>query len=110
MFSLKSQPLSIPNGGTNTPELDLGADGNRGPIILEILAPAALTGVVTIEICNVSGGTFRTLTAGGSDVAIAAGKAVIVTDLPGTGVLRLHSSGAEAAQRDFAVSGADKYR
>jgi hypothetical protein len=110
MFAPPIQTISIPNGGTDTPELNLAGDINRGPIILEILAPAALTAAVTVQISDVSGGTFRTLTTGGADVAIAAGKAVVVTDLPATGVLRLHSAGAEAAQRDFRIIGADKYR
>ncbi len=110
MFSPPIQTLSIPNAGTDSPELNLAGDINRGPIILEILAPAALTGVVTVQVSDVSGGTFRTLQTGGADVAIAAAKAIVITDLPATGVLRLHSTLAEAAQRDFRVFGADKYR
>jgi hypothetical protein len=110
MFAPPVQTLSIPNAGTDSPELNLAGDINRGPIIIEILAPAVVTGTITIQVSNVSGGTFRTLTTGGADVAIAAAKAVIVTDLPATGVLRIHSSATEAAQRDFVVLGANKFR
>lgn len=110
MFTPNPSTLSIPSSGSDSPELNLAGDINRGPIILELLAPAALTGTVTVQVSNVSGGTFRTLQTGGADIAIAAAKALVITDLPATGVLRLHSSGTEAAQRDFIVFGAGKYR
>lgn len=109
MFATNPTTLSIPNAGTDSPELDLGASGSKRVITIAILAPAAVTGTITVLLCDVSGGTFRTLQTGGADITIAATKAVVITAIPATGVLKIHSSAAEAAQRDFRLIGANLY-
>jgi hypothetical protein len=73
---------------------------------------AALTGTVTLavikdlanddETADVSWATLQSPP--GTDVAIAADKAVVVTDLPAAAI-RLESSAAEAADRTFFVYG-----
>jgi len=98
--------LRISNGGTNSPALtSLGAVGRVGlgaATGLTIYAPATLTGTVTIEVLPYGDATWRTLQSGGADVTIAATKAVVISP-PAFADLRLHSSGAEGADRDFFV-------
>lgn len=103
--------LSIPNAGTDTPALSTlmskGAArstfGNAAR--LTVHAPAALTGVVTVQVSSKYGsGVWKTLqTETGVDIAIAAGKAVPLALYAGIEDIRIHSAGAEAAQRDFDV-------
>ena len=101
--------MSIPNGGTDTPALSTmmskgalrSTVGNCSDI--EVYGPAALSGVVTIQIAAKYGsGVWTTLQSGGADVTIAAGKSVQVP-IGAFEDLRLHSAGAEAAQRDIDV-------
>lgn len=101
--------LSIPNAGTDTPAVSTlmskGAArstfGNSRNI--SVTSPAALTGACTIQVSpKYASGIWATLQVNGADVAIAAGKSVSVP----TGAyedIRIHSAGAEAAQRDFQV-------
>jgi hypothetical protein len=96
-----SKVLSIPNGGTDTPAYAeprlIGAAA-----AITVVAPAALTGVCTIQIDDGSG-NFRTAQSPpGTDIALAAGKAVVLPPAAMTN-FRIHSAGAEAAQRDFTV-------
>lgn len=99
--------LSIPNGGTDTPALSSiwskgmvrSTFGNDADLI--VYAPAALTGAVTVQISSKYGsGVWKTLNDGVADIAIAAGKAVQIP-LGAAEDIRLHSAGAEGAQRDF---------
>lgn len=96
--------ISIPNGGTDSPVIDADLYGPFESIT--IMAPATLTGTVTVQVGTTdaaSGATFVTLQSPpGTDVAIAAGKAFSITP-PNFPQFRMHSSGAEAAQRDFNV-------
>lgn len=101
--------LSVPNAGTDTPALSSmmskGAArstfGNSRNI--SITAPAALTGACTVQVSPKYGsGQWATLQVNGADVAVAAGKSVNVPSGAWED-LRIHSAGAEAAQRDFQV-------
>lgn len=95
--------LSIPNGGTDSPALStLSKSGYGAAIGLLIGGPAALTGTVTVQVQNAGDATWRTLQSGGADVAIAATKAIVISPTVFAD-LRLHSSGAEGAQRDFVI-------
>ena len=101
--------LSIPNAGTDSPALRtiLSAGqlkvifGTCTVFIVTCLA-AALTAGVTVSVLPVEGGsTWTTLqNPSNSDVTIGALKSV---PFPYSGFrdLRIHSSSAEAAQRDF---------
>jgi hypothetical protein len=102
--------LSIPNAGTDSPALStLLSKGNLRSTLgnseeITIFAPAALTGVCTAQVRSQYGvGPWVTLQQNGADVAIGAGKAA---NIYGAAIedLRIHSAGAEAAQRDFVVS------
>lgn len=102
--------LSIPNGGTDTPALSsLLSKGNLRSTLgntsmLTVFAPAALTAACTVQVRSQYGtGAWLTLQENGADVAVAAGKAVDVFGVAAED-LRVHSAGAEGAQRDFVVS------
>lgn len=101
--------LTIANGGTDTPALSSlmskGAArstfGNAGDLM--VYAPAALTGVVTVQIkAAYAGSDWKTLNDGTADITIAAGKAVQVP-MGALEDLRIHSAAAEGAARDFDV-------
>lgn len=95
--------LSIPNGGTDSPVLDADVFGKFEAIT--VMAPATLTGTITVQVgvLDIVNPTFDTLQSPpGTDVAIAASKAFTISP-PCFPQFRLHSSGAEAAQRDFQI-------
>lgn|SRR6266853_2664540 len=97
--------LTIANGGTDS-NIVVGTDGRVGfgsSHGITIWAPAALTGVITVLVSYLLTPTveFDTLQlTPGTDVTIAAGKAVVIPH-PGFYALRLHSASAEGAQRVF---------
>jgi hypothetical protein len=107
--------LSIPNGQTksNSVQDHFGAPGTAGMVALDnaatitIKAPAALTGVCTVQVaqtCPALDADFQNYQdTPGVDVVIAAGKTVRI-GLPGCSDLRIISAGAEGAQRDFICS------
>jgi LysM repeat protein len=71
-----------------------------------IKAPAALTGVVTVQVAMTTPAVdadFGNYNDGVSDITIAAGKTIKIPN-PSCTDLRLISAGAEGAQRDFVVS------
>lgn len=101
--------LSIPNAGSDTPALSsLISKGNARSTLgnsesITVFPPAALTGAVTVQISPKYGsGQWFTLQQNGADVAVAAGKAVVINEVAFED-LRLHSAGVEAAARDFDV-------
>src|SRR6266581_3726556 len=101
--------LSIPNAGTDTPAYAVqSALGSSMSVV--VFAPAALTAAVTVQVApvaNPQAADWKTLqltgTGAPSDITIAAGKAVAISLSAGYRAFRLHSAGAEAAQRDFIV-------
>lgn len=99
--------LSIPNGGTDTPALSsLISKGNARSTLgntsmLTVYVPAALTAACTIQVDPQYGsGRWKTLQENGADIALAAGKAVDIFGVAAEDI-RIHSAGAEGAQRDF---------
>lgn len=108
-----ASPTSI--GGPNANGL-LYADDLNDYDAIGIFAPAALTGTVSLQAADSDptvsptwGNLQVPAGAAPADITIAAGKCVIVEPQTMTGIpvfgLRLNSSGAEAAQRDFKVYG-----
>lgn len=104
--------LVIANGGTKSASLGDFWGANPAKVALDSMAkvtiqgPAALTGVVTVQVAQVSpaaDGDFVALQSGGADVTIPAAKA---TNLPVFTAkdLRLVSAGAEGAARTFLVT------
>lgn len=101
--------LSIDVNGTDTAALSsLMSKGAARSSIgncsdLEIYAPDALTGTVTLQIASKYGSTeWKTFQTDGVDVALVAGK-VIQVPIGAFEDLRFHSSSAEGAQRDIDV-------
>lgn len=109
MSHTAQKTLSIANGGTDSPRLsDVWSKGQVRSTLgamtnLTIMAPAALTGVITVQVApkyaDVAG-NFRPLQEGGADITLVAGKVTNIK-LAAFGDLRIHSAGAEGAQRDF---------
>lgn len=103
--------LSIANGQTDTPALSsLFSRGQLKALLgslvqMVIQAPSALTGAVTIQVVGTEGSSsWVTLQSpAGTDIPIAASKAVIV-NAGAFRDLRLHSASAEGAQRDFVLT------
>lgn len=97
--------LTIPAAGSNSNELSSIA--YHSCVAISIHAPATLTGAITLESADedVDGATFDTVQSPpGTDIAVAAGKSIVLTDKPWPRI-RLHSAGVEAAERVFAVWG-----
>lgn len=99
--------LTIANGGTNSGALLAGNVATQfgSNVDMVIFAPAALTGTVTMQIAPLespSAGDWKTAYLGGADVTIPAGKAVVVPVVAFKN-MRLVSSGAEGADRNFEV-------
>lgn len=91
--------LTISNGDTESSELDLKGTAKR-QWVMKISGPSALTGTITIQTAEKTGGTYNTLQSGGSDINVSAGKQVIIDPLI-AGALKLVSSGAEGDDRTF---------
>lgn len=71
---------------------------------MTIIAPAALTGTITVEV-STDNSTFGTLQSPpGTDINIAAGKSIVLDEVY-VRYVRLKSSGAEGADRTFQVTG-----
>lgn len=99
--------LRILNGAANSPaltSLQFGRVGLGMAAGITIYGPAAVDGVITVEVLPYGDSTWRTLQSGGTDVTIAAGKAVVISP-PAFADLRLHGSVNQTADRDFFVDG-----
>jgi len=101
--------VSIANAGTDSPAVSVSTTGLR-PVfdtaeMWFISAPAALTGAVTVQVSYVESPTTEwvTLQVNGADVAVAAGKGVVIK-AAGFRAFRFHSAATELAQRDFLVA------
>jgi hypothetical protein len=111
MASLQKASLTIAAAGQNSGELT--DDQLRNARSMTIIAPATLTGTVTVQCGDIKPGEVVAGVPGtanfvdvqsppGTDVIVTAGKATVLTVAPFPR-LRLHSTLAEAAQRDFIV-------
>jgi filamentous hemagglutinin family protein len=104
--SWRKSTLSILNGQTDSPILDLTEAKARYGVHLTIIAPGTLPEAITVQVTDGAAGTiFGTLQSSGADITIAAAKAVVIGKLVAGG-LRLHAGVAVAAQRDFIIQGA----
>lgn len=106
MSSVKITSLTIPSGQTVSNGLVGTAKFLRN---IALYAPSSLAGAITVEVSDTQGGTFRTLQSGGTDVAIAAGKCVVLIEVPFID-MRLKTTSAPGADEDFAVVGQEEYR
>lgn|SRR5512135_715977 len=96
--------LSIPNAGTDSPVLDADVFGQFEAIT--VFAPATVTGTITVQVgiddANPASAFDTLQSPPGTDVALAGAKAITISP-PCFPQFRIHSSAAEAAQRDFKV-------
>ena len=90
--------LTIASGGTSSGSV--GRAALRAARAIAIFAPATLPETVNIAVSNDGGSTYCTLQSGGSDIAIAAGKALVI-DAVAFDDLRLTATGAVGANRAF---------
>ena len=101
--------LSIPSAGTDSPALSSILSAGQLKVIfggctsftIHSLA-AAFTGTITVQVVSTEGAAFpgQTLQSNGADITLVATKATPFF-YSGFRDLRIHSSGAEAGQRDF---------
>lgn len=98
----RKQTLTIAQSGQISDVLNTGSQGVLEGYIIGILAPSAVTGTITVQVCDLEAGTYRALQSNGVDVTIAAGKAAVLDPMPFQ-YLRLSSGSAEAAARAFVV-------
>jgi len=89
--------LVIANGGTDSNNIEVDAVND-----LCIFAPATLTGTINVQVSPDASNWFD-LKSGGSNVAVAASAAVVITN-GGFKYLRVHSGSAEGAARTFNAS------
>ena len=98
---------TIPNGQSDSNWLSVPKAVFAHVINFLIYGPAALTAAVTVEVAaneQPVGGDQRTLQlVPGTDVTVPALKAVKV-EAGGIMSIRVHSAGAEGAQRDFIIT------
>lgn len=72
----RTKTLTIASAAQLTDVLDMGSEGMYAAWDLGIIAPAALTGTVTLQVSDSATGTFVDLQSSGSDVALTAAKAM----------------------------------
>jgi len=100
--------LTIASGQTDSPALSTVAKPKIAlgvAIDLVIYAPSALTGTVSVQVSPIEepdSADWRTASVAGTPVTIAAGAAEVVPVVAARD-LRIHSSGAEGADRSFIV-------
>lgn len=99
--------LQIANGGTNSAKLSSILSAGQMKVVrtaksITIHAPAALTGTVKVGVSYDGGTNFTELNENGTDVSVAAGDARVIFST-GWDDLRLQSSVAEGAARDFVL-------
>jgi len=104
--------ISIANAGTDSPDFGTikGAQSVLGSIAsMIIFAPATLPETINLQCCPIdapgAAPNDRKILQWqpGTDLVIAAGRAVNVPLVAGFRSFRLHATGAVAAQRDFVV-------
>jgi hypothetical protein len=98
----RKKTLTIAQDAQDSDVLSVGSLGSLEGYLIGVISPAALTGTVTIEVCDDAAGTFRTLQSSGNDVTLTAAKAAVLSPMPFP-FMRLHSSEAEAADRAFLI-------
>lgn len=98
----KSTTLTIANGQTESPALDLQAVFPAGKLSLLIIAPATLPETVTPRVSGTTAGTHHALQSGGSDITLPAAKSTTIDPLV-AGSLKLVAGGAVAADRAFEI-------
>lgn len=99
--------LVVPSGGTLSNQATL----NEGEVFtITVYAPATVAEAVTFDVADVGGGTFRTYQQViGTDSTVAAGKAIVLTDVTAA-AFRIKLGGAAAAARSFVVLAVRKGR
>jgi hypothetical protein len=107
---MRNQPillgtLTIASGGTASGAIEVGDKPIRS---LVIAAPAALTGVVSVQVSLDAGVTWKYLTSGGADIQIAAARCVVV-DCVGYDQVRVFSSAAEGGARAFVLKVVEEF-
>lgn len=99
--------LRITSGQANSAKLSTLLSAGQRKVLgtaksITIHAPATLTGTVKVGVSYDGGTTFTELNENGTDVSVAAGDARVIFSV-GWDDLRLQSSVAEGADRDFVL-------
>ena len=105
---INQSTVTIPNGTATSAAVDLGQLGSRRNLVLGLVAPAALTNTIHVNVStdNVTYGRFQSPP--GTDIAIPAGKAMLFTDFPFRYLKLVTAAGNEGADRVFQITGSAK--
>lgn len=102
-----AQTLTIANGGTTSPTLDLIETRSKVVAGILIVSPGTLPETVNIQVTtdlSASPVVWGTLQSGGADIALPAAKATQITETTAAAV-RLVSTAPVAADRVFSIRG-----
>ena len=101
--------LVIANSGTTSGTIKADEFERQGCIGINIQAPAALTGTLTVEISLDDGSTFAAWQSPpGTDITVAQAKAITVA-FSGWDELRVKSDASEGAERTILIRGTRGY-
>ena len=92
---------TIANGQQNSSAVAVPST-RQSQRFVAIYGPPTLTGTCVVAVSSDNGATFKTLQSGGSDIAVAADKCVVI-DVPLAlfDEIRIESDGAEGGERTF---------
>lgn len=97
--------ITIANGATESPVLDLRSANNQFLISLLIVSPTTLAEVVKVHVATGPTGTFQALQSDGVDITLPAAKATSIHPIGMIGALKLVAGVAVAAARTFELAG-----
>lgn len=97
-----SKQITILNGQTDSPELDLAAMFPASRLSLMIIAPGTLPESVGIRVSPAVGGTYAAVQSAGDDIVLPAGKATSVSPIV-AGALKLVAGAGVGDDRLFEI-------
>jgi hypothetical protein len=106
MLDPVKQTITIPIGQTTHTAIDFTALGSIRLLSLLITAPGTLAETINIDASADGGTTYGRLQTGGTDIALAAGKATMLTDINATNLRLVASVAVSGADRVFKIVGA----
>ena len=98
----RTKTLAIESSGSFSDVLSMGSLGLQYPYSVGVVAPATLTGTVTIQVATNAQGPFVPLNKGGNDIIVAASKSVTLESFLFP-YMRLVSSSSEGSTRNFQI-------
>jgi hypothetical protein len=104
-MALNQSTVVITSGQSSSPAVNLGQLGSRRDYSLGIGSPSAADASVFINVSNDDVTYFRLQSPPGTDVELAAGKAIGFTEFPWQYLKLALSTGTAGADRTFQITG-----